>query len=219
MKVIIYARVSTNEQAKGMSLDHQLTKCRQQAELSEYQILEEIQDEGISAKNLKRPGMQQLLQRIEQIDAIVIYKLDRLTRSVKDLCDLIELLNRHNVRLVSISESLDTGSASGRMVITLLGTISQWERETIAERTRDVLRYKKSNGFVYSGQPPYGYLAVNGRLVPSQPEQQTIGLMKHLRESLMSWTRISMELNRLRIPARKGQWCWQSVQKIHNDNV
>ena len=80
-----------------------------------------------------------------KIEAVVVAKLDRLTRSVKDLCGLLELFEKRKVALISVAESLDTGSAASRLVITIMGTVSQWERETIGERTRDALRHKPTS--------------------------------------------------------------------------
>src|SRR5580700_2884003 len=95
-----------------------------------------------------RPGMTKLLTMVEgrEVDAVIIAKLDRLTRSVKDLCSLLDLFEKRKVALVSVAESLDTGSAAGRLVITIMGAVSQWEREAIGERTRDALRHKRSQG-------------------------------------------------------------------------
>ena len=71
------------------------------------------------------------------VERIVVAKLDRLTRSVRDLDELINLFAKHAVALVSIGETLDTSTATGRMMVNLLGMISQWEREAIGERTAD----------------------------------------------------------------------------------
>ena len=77
---------------------------------------------------------------------MIVAKLDRLTRSVKGLCELLELFERQDVALISVAESLDTRSASGRLVITIMGAVSQWEREAIGERPRDALQHKWRNG-------------------------------------------------------------------------
>lgn len=100
-------------------------------------LIETIVDGGESAKSLNRPGMQKLLDMINRgmIDTVIIYKLDRLTRSVKDLGELLELFERKNVSLVSVEESLVTSSAAGRLVINIMISVSQWEREVIGERT------------------------------------------------------------------------------------
>jgi DNA invertase Pin-like site-specific DNA recombinase len=111
-------------------------------------LVEVIVDGGESAKNLNRPGLRHLIAMMEdgKIEAVIVAKLDRLTRSVKDLCGLLELFEKRKVALISVAESLDTGSAAGRLVITIMGAVSQWEREAIGERTRDALRHKRTSG-------------------------------------------------------------------------
>ena len=96
---------------------------------------------GESAKNLNRPGLKSLLALVDssKVEAVIVAKLDRLTRSAKDLCSLLELFEKRGVALVSVAESLDTPSAAGRLMITIMAAVSQWEREAIGERTRDAL--------------------------------------------------------------------------------
>ena len=80
------------------------------------------------------------------MQTVIIAKLDRLTRSVKDLCTLLDRFTRRGVALVSVAESLDTGSAAGRLVLNIMTAVSQWEREAIGERTRDAISHKRTNG-------------------------------------------------------------------------
>jgi site-specific DNA recombinase len=96
----------------------------------------------------KSPGLQRLPDLINagKVDTVIVAKLDRLTRSVKDLCGLLELFEKRKVALVSVAESLDTGSAAWRRVITIMAAVSQREREAIGERTRDALRPKRGKG-------------------------------------------------------------------------
>jgi DNA invertase Pin-like site-specific DNA recombinase len=111
-------------------------------------LVEVIIDAGESAKSLNRPGMACLLSLVDAgaADAVIIAKLDRLTRSVKDLAELLERLNRRGVSLVSVAESLDTGTEEGRLVLNIMTAVSQWEREAIGERTRDAMHHKRANG-------------------------------------------------------------------------
>ena len=90
-------------------------------------MLEVIVDGGESAKSLKRPGMAKLLAMVDagKVQAVIVAKLDRLTRSVKDLCKLLERFERRGVALISVAESLDTGSAAGRLVLNIMAAVSQ----------------------------------------------------------------------------------------------
>jgi site-specific DNA recombinase len=146
MKTVGYVRVSTDKQ--GISLEAQAEKIRAMAVVHNAQLRDIIVDGGESAKSLNRPGMARLLTLVHagEIDTVIIAKLDRLTRSVKDLCTLLERFERRGVALISVAESLDTGSAAGRLVLNIMTAVSQWEREAIGERTRDAMSHKRSNG-------------------------------------------------------------------------
>src|ERR1017187_1513532 len=118
MQAIGYVRVSTDRQAEqGVSLEAQEAKIRAMATVQSAELLDVIVDGGESAKSLNRPGLQRLLDLINagKVDTVIVAKLDRLTRSVKDLCGLLELFEKRKVALVSVAESLDTGSAEGRL--------------------------------------------------------------------------------------------------------
>lgn len=140
MRAVGYVRVSTDKQAdRGISLEAQVEKVRAMATVHSAQLVEIISDTGESAKSLDRPGMQRLLEmvRARSIDMVIVAKLDRLTPSVRDLADLLELSERKNVALISVAEALDTESAAGRLLLNIMVSVSQWEREAIGERTRD----------------------------------------------------------------------------------
>jgi DNA invertase Pin-like site-specific DNA recombinase len=147
MQVVGYIRVSLREQAtEGVSLATQQAKIQAYAVVKDWTVLEMIQDQGASAKSLHRPGLAQLLARVQagQVQAVVVYKLDRLTRSVADLDKLMKLFERKGVALVSLQESLDATTATGRLMMNLLASVSQWEREVIGERTRDAMQHLKA---------------------------------------------------------------------------
>jgi site-specific DNA recombinase len=173
----ICARVSTDKQADhGVSLEAQEAKIRAMATVQGAAVIELIVDGGESAKDLKRPGMDRLLTLVDErkVDTVIIAKLDRLTRSVKDLAELLERFQRRGVSLVSVAESLDTGSAAGRLVINIMTAVSQWEREAIAERTREAMSHKKSNG-QRVGNIVYGYrLGPDGSHLEPDPHEQTV---------------------------------------------
>src|ERR1700722_15064615 len=139
MKTIGYVRVSTDKQAdRGVSLEAQAEKIRAMAVVHNAELIDIIVDGGESAKSLNRPGMARPLALVDagEVQTVIIAKLARLPRSVKDLCTLLERFERRGVALVSVAESLDTGSAAGRLVLNTLTAVSQWEREAIGERTR-----------------------------------------------------------------------------------
>lgn len=157
-KVVGYARVSTEHQARdGVSLDAQVAKIRAYALAMDLELVDVIVDAGESAKTLRRPGLQRALAMLASGDAegLVVTKLDRLTRSVRDIGTLVEgVFSR--AALLSIGDSIDTRSAAGRLVLNVLVSVSQWEREAVAERTQTALAHLKAEG-VRLGAAPIGY--------------------------------------------------------------
>ncbi len=219
MAAIGYTRVSTDKQSeKGISLDAQAEKIRAMAVVHGAQLIEVVQDGGESAKTLNRPGLQRVMKLVDQrqVQAVIVAKLGRLTRSVKDLCELLELFERRGVALISVAESLDTGSASGRLVINIMAAVSQWEREAIGERTRDALQHKRSQG-ERVGNIAFGYrLSVDGKHVePDAGEQAVLAEIRRLRNAGTSLRRIAAALNGQALTTRRGTaWRLEHVARI-----
>ena len=181
-KAIAYIRVSTSQQAEqGFSLLAQQEKVNAYASLYDLDIIETVVEQA-SAKNLKRDGLQGALSAIKAgtAEALIVVKLDRLTRSVADLGYLVETYFS-KAGLLSVSEQIDTRSASGRLVLNVLASVSQWEREVIGERTRAVKQSMKANGLYNGGIVPYGKNLENGLLVNNPQEQAIISRAKALR--------------------------------------
>jgi len=144
-------------------------------------LIDVIADEGYSASNLKRPGLQAALTMLRSGKActLIVVKLDRLTRCVKDLGTLCEqyFSDEKPYTLLSLSDSINTRSASGKLVLNVLTSVAQWEREAIADRTREAMAHLKQQG-VKLGGVPYGWryssdVDANGRrLIVKHPEEQ-----------------------------------------------
>jgi len=182
------------------------------------ELFEVIIDGGESAKNLNRPGLQRLLALVDsaKAEAVIVAKLDRLTRSVKDLCSLLELFEKRSVALISVAESLDTASAAGRLVITIMAAVSQWEREAIGERTRDALRHKRTSG-ERVGNIRFGFrLSPDGKhLEPDPGEQGVLTEIRHLRQNGHTMRGIAAALNRQSLRTRRGSaWRLEHVARI-----
>ena len=155
-KTIGYIRVSTEQQASGgVSLAAQQAKLEAYALAVDLDLLAIEVDAGVSAKSLDRPGLQSALSALErgQADTLLIPKLDRLTRSVRDLGTLVErYFAPGGSALVSVADSIDTRSAAGRLVLNVLVSVSQWEREAIGERTSDALTHLRRQGVQLGGE-------------------------------------------------------------------
>jgi DNA invertase Pin-like site-specific DNA recombinase len=210
MRAIGYARVSTDKQAdSGVSLEAQQEKLRAMAVVQGATLLEVIVDAGESAKTLDRPGMDRLLALVDarKVDVVIIAKLDRLTRSVKDLALLLERFTRRGVALVSMAESLDTNTAAGRLVLNIMVSVSQWEREAIGERTRDAMAHMKATRQAYS-PTPYGFQRNGDVLAAADDEQGTVQQIREWHRAGWTLRKIAGELNRLGVATKNGGAAW-----------
>lgn len=165
MKAAIYVRVSTEEQVKeGYSLDAQEDRLRAYCISQEWEVVKVYRDEGKSAKDLERPELQKLLRDMKSglVDVVLVYRLDRLTRSVLDLYKLLEEFEKYEVKFKSATEVYDTTTAIGRLFITLVAALAQWERENLAERVKMGMAKMVALGKWSGGTSPYGYEYKNG---------------------------------------------------------
>jgi site-specific DNA recombinase len=215
-KAIGYIRVSTQEQAtQGYSLDAQTAKLKAYASLYEIELIDIVVDAGVSAKSLKRDGLQRVLTTLDNggADAVLIFKLDRLTRSVKDWNVLIEKYFTNHA-LLSVSDQIDTRTAAGRLCLNVLMSVAQWERETIGERTSTALQYKKSQG-QHIGSVPYGYESIDKTLAVVESEAAAIALIQEMRQQGAKLQAIADELNAQNITSKRGgKWYATSVKNV-----
>lgn len=148
------------------------------------------------------------------MDALVIYKLDRLTRSVIDLKMIVELLEKHGMALVSLQESLDATSPTGRLMLNLLSSVSQWVREVTGERTREAMHYLKEKQKARS-RPWFGYDIRRGKFTPNPKEQTVIKQIPAWRKGKRTYREIVTLLNENGVPTKRGGvWQSKTVQKI-----
>lgn len=177
LRVAIYARVSTDEQFKeGYSIDSQKENILNFVKSQGWEVHDFYVEEGVSAKNLKRPSMKRLIQDTvdRKFDVVVFYKLDRLVRSVSDLDSLLQLFDENKVGIRSVTEPFDTTTAIGRFLITLVAAIAQWERETISERVVVNMVKKATLGERNGGRAPYGYRLKEGKLIINDEEARFV---------------------------------------------
>lgn len=130
-----YCRVSTESQ----NLDRQLDA------LQKYGV-DKIYNEKMTGTKKDRPELMKMLDRMTEGDTVVIESLSRLGRSTKDLIELTELFQSKGVNLVSLKESIDTNTSTGKLLFTLMSAIAQFERDTIADRTREGLKAARARG-------------------------------------------------------------------------
>ena len=220
MRAIAYVRVSTEEQAReGISLDNQESRIRAFCQAKDWELAEVLVDEGYSGSSLDRPRMQELIGLCQrrQVDVVVIYKLDRLTRSVRDLGYLVQdVFGKYGVAFSSIQDNFDTTTANGKLILNILGSVAQWERDIVVERTRDVMAHKRLS-LKLIGAIPVGFdLAEDGEsLVPNEQELEVVRQMMLLREEGRSFQAITDRLNGEGIPSKQGsRWYPKTVRSV-----
>jgi site-specific DNA recombinase len=218
MKAIGYIRVSTVDQAQeGVSLSAQRAKIKAWANINEFDLVAIHEDAGLSGATMgKRPALQQALKAAGKGCALVAYSLSRLARSTRDMLAIADQLERQGADLVSLTEKIDTTSAAGRMVFRMLAVLVEFERDQISERTKMALAHKKSKGQVY-GPTPYGWRAVDGKLVAIRDETKVIAQIERMRSRGLALREIANHLNVEGIEGKKGgQWHASTVRYLIN---
>ena len=224
-KAVGYVRVSSEQQAtEGVSLDAQRCKMRAYCKAMDIDLIDIIADEGYSASNLKRPGLQAALAMLRsgRASTLIVVKLDRLTRCVKDLGTLCEqyFSDEKPYTLMSLSDSINTKSASGKLVLNVLTSVAQWEREAIADRTKEAMAHLKLQG-VKVGGVAYGWrysseVDANGRrLIVKHPEEQkAIKRICALHLKQIPAPQIVQRLEQEGLPSRGKRWHTRSVYQV-----
>ncbi len=209
MTVGIYIRVSTEEQvSEGYSISAQREKLKAFCVAQGWDDFKFYIEEGLSGKTTKRPKLNELFKHIEQgsIKTLLVYRLDRLTRSVRDLHKLLDELEKFKCTFKSATEVYDTSTAMGRMFITIVASIAQWESENLGERVR-MGQIEKARQGEWSAQPPYGFKKVDKRLV-QVPER--VAVLKEIIdkiESGYSFRKLANYLTHKQIKnVRSSQW-------------
>lgn len=222
MKCIVYVRVSTDEQAKhGFSIAAQIEKLEAYCISQGWELVDKYIDEGYSAKDLQRPAFEKMMNQIkkENVDVLLVYRLDRLTRSVMDLYKILKILDDNNCMFKSATEVYDTTNAMGRLFITLVAAIAQWERENLGERVRLGMEKKTKLGMWKGGMAPYGYKIVEKKLVVNDKEKAVVQEIFKQTTTFGFYT-LAKHLTNKGFSTRKGgEWHVDSVRDIANNPV
>ena len=163
LKVAIYARVSTEEQAEhGYSIEAQLDTLRQYCQLYHRRIVGEYVDRGVSGKEMtKRLELQRLLKDADEgvFEEVIVWKFNRMSRKTKDLLEIVDRLDRRNIYFRSFSENFDTATPMGRFALQMMGAVGELERNTIVENVKLGLKQRARQGF-HNGGSCLGYQTV-----------------------------------------------------------
>ena len=165
MRCAIYTRKSTEEglQQEFNSLDAQREAAQAYIASQQHEgwtcLPERYDDGGFSGGNMDRPALQRLFADIAagRIDCVVLYKIDRLSRSLLDFARMMETFDQHQVAVVAVTQQFNTATSMGRLVLNVLLSFAQFERDIISERTRDKIAATKRKGKWSGGKPVLGY--------------------------------------------------------------
>ena len=209
MRIGIYVRVSTDEQAKeGASIPAQLRILNAQAVLKGADDVVEYVDDGYSAKNLNRPAVQRLIEdcNARKLDMVLVWKSDRLTRSLRDLLMLVEdVFEGNGVEFASAMEPIDTSNPAGRLMLNVLGAFAQNERETTSLRTKTVMLEQAKLGKHLGGRPPYGYAVTPDMFYEIVPrEAEAVRMAFEIKASGGSYSEIISALDAAGHKTRSG---------------
>lgn len=209
-QAIGYIRVSTEQQAnEGVSLEAQKAKIAAWCVTNGYELVNVFVDAGISGKSMdKRPGLQDAMKSLKKGMALVSYSLSRLARSTKDALSIGETVAKRKADMVSLSEQIDTTTAAGNMMFQMLAVLAEFERKLVAERTTNALQHKKATNQKYTNITPYGFEAIEGRLVQVQAEAAIVAEIQAARAGGNTLQSIADSLNGRGIPTKTGK-TWQ----------
>jgi DNA invertase Pin-like site-specific DNA recombinase len=182
MRCAVYTRKSTDEglDQEYNSIDAQRDAghayvASQRAE-GWIPVADDYDDPAFSGGNMERPALKRLMADIEagKIDIVVVYKIDRLTRSLTDFSKMIEVFERNEVSFVSVTQQFNTTTSMGRLMLNVLLSFAQFEREVTGERIRDKIAASKRKGKWVGGVPPLGYDVANRKLVINEAEAAVV---------------------------------------------
>ena len=209
----IYTRKSVDD-----GLDQEFNSLDAQREAGEAYIAsqkangwvclpERYDDGGFSGGNTSRPALKQLMAecRAGNIDVILVYKIDRLSRSICDFAELTKFFDQYSVSFCSVTQDINTSTSSGRMMLNILMTFAQYEREIIGERIRDKFAASKRKGMWMGGAVPLGYRVQDRKLVVVDEEAETVRHIYRRYLDLQSPKRIAIELNAKGLKTKTGR--------------
>jgi site-specific DNA recombinase len=204
----VYTRKSTEE-----GLDQEFNSLDAQREAAEAYIASQkhegwiclpdaYDDGGFTGGNMDRPALRRLMADVEagRVDCVIVYKVDRLSRSLLDFARIMEVLDKHRVSFVSVTQQFNTSTSTGRLMQNVLLSFAQFEREIIAERTRDKMSAARRKGKWIGGVPVLGYDVdpQGGRIVVNEAEAKRVRAIFDLYVEKESLTETLREVNRRR---------------------
>lgn len=208
MENLGYIRVSTEEQAQsGLGLEAQERMLHAYSEAKGVSLDNVLVDAGYSGKDLNRPGIAKLLRRVRErrVGTVITLKIDRLSRRVIDTLNIVETLRKHDTAIVFVQEAIDTTTAAGKAMLTVIAAFAEMERNYVSERTRAALAAKRARG-ERLGNPAFGALP---------GEERVRQMARELRSQRLSFRAIASSLqDRGFLPRRAKTWSPEMVRRL-----
>lgn len=203
-----YIRVSTEKQVMGYSIEGQITQIEQYCQFNGYELVDIYADRGISGKSMNRPELQRMLNDAKngKLDCVMVYKTNRLARNTSDLLTIVEELHRQNVEFFSLSERMEVKNSTGKLMLQILASFSEFERNTILENIYTRQRQRALEGY-YQGNLPLGYNNIPDNKKELMINQHEANIVKYIFESYAKghgYRKIANALNHKGYVTKKG---------------
>lgn len=203
-----YIRVSTERQVEGYSIEGQITQIEQYCQFNGYELVDIYADRGISGKSMNRPELQRMLNDAKngKLDCVMVYKTNRLARNTSDLLTIVEELHRQNVEFFSLSERMEVKNSTGKLMLQILASFSEFERNTILENIYTGQRQRALEGY-YQGNLPLGYNNIPDNKKELMINQHEANIVKYIFESYAKghgYRKIANALNHKGYVTKKG---------------
>ncbi|MCA9540532.1 MAG: recombinase family protein, partial [Myxococcales bacterium] len=225
LRAAVYVRKSTTHglDSEYSSLDNQVDSCRAYIRARGWTELPTLySDGGFSGGTVDRPAFQRLLADVDagKLDAIVVHRLDRFSRSVADFARLLEDMKRRGVAVTSVTEGFDTSTAAGTLMVNLIISMAQWEREAASERLKTKFANARRRGLYTGGRPPFGYRVEQQRLVVEPAEAEVLRAAFAALARGDGFTAAAQQLNARGWTTREGRaWTRQRLEKMACNRV
>ena len=219
MKLIGYVRVSSEGQADNTSLDDQQEKIKAYCTALSHELVGTYQDVQSGGRSENRKGLQTAIADIlaGKADGIIVLKLDRLGRRASDVLTLIDKeLQPNNKALIVIDMNMDTSTPTGKLVLTMLAGVAEFEKSQINQRTANGKKARaKTSDYANGGAPKFGCKADNKNLILDDKEQETINIIRKHHKSGKSRQAIADYLNKNNIPSKRGgTWSGTTIGRV-----
>ncbi|KKB25564.1 recombinase family protein [Staphylococcus carnosus] len=203
-----YIRVSTEKQVMGYSIEGQITQIEQYCQFNGYELVDIYADRGISGKSMNRPELQRMLNDAKngKLDCVMVYKTNRLARNTSDLLTIVEELHRQNVEFFSLSERMEVKNSTGKLMLQILASFSEFERNKILENIYNGQHQRALEGY-YQGNLPLGYNNIPDNKKELMINQHEANIVKYIFESYAKghgYRKIANALNHKGYVTKKG---------------